>query len=112
MNRPNCEIIRGEVSIFRGGAGGLSYFSSGSFRSTLYVGANWAEALASPDNKTKQIKKRVFDIIKHLKLKKADRISEHTRGVHQIFFNAQPRSGSSPVRRSRQIRIRRCKLVR
>src|SRR5205807_2861119 len=77
--------IRGEVSIFRGGAGGLSYFSSGSFRGTLYVGASWAEALASPDNKTRQMKKLVFDIIKHLKLKKADRISEHTRGVHQIF---------------------------
>src|SRR5438105_12730461 len=93
-------------------AGGLSYFSSGSFRGTLYVGASWAEALASPDNKTKQIKKRVFDIIKHLKLKKADRISEHTPGVHQILFNVQPESGSSHVRRSRQIRIRRRRLVR
>src|SRR5207302_8455266 len=90
VNGPNCEIIRGEVSIFRGGAGGLSYFSSGSFRGSLYVGASWAEALASPDNKTKQIKKRVFDIIKHHKLKKADRISEHTPGVHQILFNVQP----------------------
>src|SRR5205807_3004728 len=84
--------IRGEVSIFRGGAGGLSYFSSGSFRGTLYVGASWAEALASPDNKTRQMKKLVFDIIKHLKLKKADRISEHTRGVHQIF-STQNREG-------------------
>src|SRR5438034_10144855 len=40
VNGPNCEIIRGEVSIFRGGAGGLSYFSSGSFRGTLRVGAS------------------------------------------------------------------------
>src|ERR1700730_14314768 len=95
MNRPNCEIIRGEVSIFRGEAGGLSYFSSGSFRGTLRVGANWPGAVASPDSKTKQIKKRVFDIIKHLKLKKSDRISEHTRGVHQIFFNANPLKGES-----------------
>src|SRR5437868_12489820 len=112
VNRPNCEIIRGEVSIFRGGAGGLSYFSSGSFRGTLYVGASWTEALTSTDNKTKQIKKLVFDIIKYLKLKKADRISEHARGVHQIFFNAQPESGSSHIPRSRQIPIRRRKLVR
>src|SRR5229473_2997854 len=85
MNEPNCEIIRGEVSIFRGGAGGLSYFSSGSFRGTLRVGANWPGAVARPDSKSKQIKKRVFDIIKHLQLKKSDRISERTRGVHQIF---------------------------
>src|SRR5207302_3007117 len=93
-------------------AGGLSYFSSGSLRgSSLRVGA-WAEAAASPDSKTKQMKKRFFDILKHLKLKKADRISEHTRGVHQIFFNAQPESGSLHVRRSRQIPIRRRKLVR
>jgi hypothetical protein len=51
----------------------------------------WAEAAASPDSKTKQIKKLVFDTIKHLKLKKADRISEHTRGVHQ-FFSTQNQS--------------------
>jgi|SRR5882762_8879559 hypothetical protein len=77
-------------------AGGLSYFSSGSFLGTLRVGASWAEAAASPDSKTKQIKKRVFDVIKkHLKLKKGDRISEHTRGVHQIFFNANPLKGES-----------------
>jgi hypothetical protein len=46
-------------------AGGLSYFSSGSFLGTLRVGASWAEAAASPDSKTKQIKKRVFDVIKN-----------------------------------------------
>jgi hypothetical protein len=40
VNRPNGEIMRGEVSIFRGGAGGLSYFSSGSFRGALCVGAS------------------------------------------------------------------------
>jgi|SRR6266404_833675 len=66
-------------------AGGLSYFSSGSFLGTLRVGASWAEAAASPDSKTKQVKKRVLDTIKYLQLKTGDRISERTRGVHQIF---------------------------
>src|SRR5437660_6184231 len=90
--------------------GGISYFSSGSGKRPL--GGLCPEAVASPDSKTKQMKKRVVDTIKHLKLKKGDRISERTRGVHQIFFNAQPESGSSHVRRSRQIPIRRRKLVR
>src|SRR4029077_20884917 len=40
VNEPNCEIIRGEVSIFRGDAGGLSYVSSGSFRGAFCVGAS------------------------------------------------------------------------
>src|SRR6266436_1489747 len=66
-------------------AGGLSYFSSGSFLGTLRVGASWAEAAASPDSKTRQVKKRVLDTIKYLQLKTGDRISERTRGVHQIF---------------------------
>jgi hypothetical protein len=44
MNGPWFEIMRGEVSILRGGDGGLSYFSSGSPRGALRVGANWAEA--------------------------------------------------------------------
>src|ERR1700686_905153 len=60
------ETIRGEVSNRKMYAGGLSYFSSGSLSgSSLREGA-WAEAAASPDNKSKQIKKRVLDIIKHL----------------------------------------------
>src|SRR5438552_3385468 len=66
-------------------AGGLSYFSSGSFRGTLYVGASWAEALASPDNKTRQIKKRVLDIIKHLQLKKAT-VYQNTHPASTKFF--------------------------
>ena len=41
------EIIRGEVSIFRGGAGGLSYLSSGSFRRGSYAGASWADPSAA-----------------------------------------------------------------
>jgi hypothetical protein len=87
-----CEIIRGEVSIFRGGAGGLSYVSSGSVRDSL-CGGSKAEAVASGDNKTKQMKKRAFDTIKDLKLKKADRISERTRGVHQKFFQRKTGHG-------------------
>ena len=40
MNTPYGEIIRGEVSIFRGGDGGSLYFSSGSVRGSLRIGAN------------------------------------------------------------------------
>jgi len=65
-------------------AGGLSYFSSGSVGGSLREGA-WAEAVVSPDSKTKQMEKRVLDTIKGLKLKNGDRISERTRGVHHIF---------------------------
>ncbi len=64
-------------------AGGLSYFSSGSVGGSLREGA-WAEAVLSPDSKTKQMEKRVLDTIKGLKLKKGDRISERTGGVHHI----------------------------
>src|SRR5437667_4692457 len=76
-------------------AGGLSYFSSGSVRDGLRVGSSPApEAVASPNSKSKQIKKRVLNTIKHLKLKKGDRISEHTHGVHQIFSTQnRPRDG-------------------
>src|ERR1700746_996104 len=79
-----CETIRGEVSIFRGGAGGLSYVSSGAVRDSL-CGGSRAEAVASPDSKTKQMKKRAFSTIKNLPLKKGKRISERTRCVHLIF---------------------------
>jgi hypothetical protein len=41
VKTPNCEIIRREVSIFRGGAGGMFFdVSSGSFRGSLRVGAS------------------------------------------------------------------------
>src|SRR5712692_10214995 len=79
-----CETIRGEVSIRKMYAGGLSYFSSGSVRDNLCEGV-WAEAVAIATSEPKQMKKRVLDTIKHPKLKKGDRISERTRGVHQIF---------------------------
>jgi hypothetical protein len=55
MNPSYTEIIRGEVSIFRGGAGGLSYLSSGSPRGAGSVGANWAEVLVKAASETRQI---------------------------------------------------------
>jgi hypothetical protein len=72
VNGPNCEIIRGEVSIFRGGAGGLSYFSSGSFRGTLCVGVNSCpDAVASATGKIRKVKMLVFDGVTQLKVDKA-----------------------------------------
>jgi hypothetical protein len=50
-------------------AGGLSYFSSGSVRGSLRVGV-WPHAMARTDSKTRQVKKLVFDILKHLQLKR------------------------------------------
>ena len=47
VNTPNCEIMRGEVSIFRGGAGGMLYFSSGSFSGSLRMGASVCRRSAS-----------------------------------------------------------------
>src|SRR5260370_37673958 len=55
MNTPNCGTIGGEVPFFRGGAGGLSYFSSGSFRGALYAGASWPEAPARQASELRQI---------------------------------------------------------
>jgi hypothetical protein len=66
VNTPNCEIIRGEVSIFLGGAGGLSYFSSGSFRGAAYVGASCPEAVASEARKARQIKRLVAEAVDDL----------------------------------------------
>jgi hypothetical protein len=48
VNTPNCEIIRGEVSIFRGGAGGMLYFSRGSFSGSSRMGDSFCpETLVS-----------------------------------------------------------------
>jgi hypothetical protein len=63
--------MRGEVSIFRGGAGGLSYFSSGSLKGGLRTGASWAEALVSATNKIRKVKMLVFDAVTQLKVNKA-----------------------------------------
>jgi hypothetical protein len=62
---PNREIIRGKVSIFRGGAGGLSYFSSGSVRERL-CGGVWAEAAASASREIRQTKKLAFETLERL----------------------------------------------
>src|SRR5207237_7413016 len=64
VNAPNCEIIRGEVSIFRGGAGGLSYVSSGSFLGALCVGASWPEAMETKNNENRQMKTTAFNILR------------------------------------------------
>jgi hypothetical protein len=63
--------MRGEVSIFRGGAGGLWYVSSGSFRGSLRTGASWAEALVSATSKIRKVKMLVFEALKQLKVDKA-----------------------------------------
>jgi hypothetical protein len=66
VNAPNCEIIRGEVSIVRGSAGGLSYVSSGTFLGALCVGANWAEAPASVISEIRQVKTVIFTILERI----------------------------------------------
>jgi hypothetical protein len=64
--------MRGEVSIFRGGAGGLSYFSSGSVRDGLRVGSSPApEAAASATSKIKKVKMLVFDAVTKLEVNNA-----------------------------------------
>jgi len=64
--------MRGEVSIFRGGAGGLSYFSSGSFRGTLCVGvSSCPEAPTSAISEIRKVKMLVFEAVKQLEANKA-----------------------------------------
>src|SRR5882762_7513302 len=56
VNTPNCEILRGEVSIFRGGAGGMLYFSSGSLNGCLRMGASvCAETLARASGRSSTV---------------------------------------------------------
>src|SRR5437867_184603 len=70
VNVSSFEIIRGEVSIFRGGAGGLSYISSGTSRGTLVVGATWPEARGIKSSESRQVKTAAFDILKRIIVKK------------------------------------------
>src|SRR2546423_15499190 len=59
VNTPNCEIMRGEVSIFRGGAGGMLYFSSGSLNGGLRIGASgWPEAAGRADFRSRTVTNR------------------------------------------------------
>jgi hypothetical protein len=55
MNAPYTETIRGEVSMFRGGAGGLSYVSRGPFNGAIHTGASWAEAVAVTASDARQM---------------------------------------------------------
>jgi hypothetical protein len=56
VNTPNWEIMRGDVSIFRGGAGGMLYFSRGSVKGGLRMGASCCpEAAESNVSEIKQI---------------------------------------------------------
>jgi hypothetical protein len=66
MNPSYTEIIRGEVSIFRGGAGGLSYVSSGSPRGAGRVGASWAETLAKAASEIRQINGMAVERVENL----------------------------------------------
>jgi hypothetical protein len=66
VNTPNGEIIRGEVSIVRGGAGGLLYFSSGSVKGGLRMGAICPEAVASQASEARQIKRLVAEAVDDL----------------------------------------------
>jgi hypothetical protein len=63
VNEPNREIIRGEVSILRGEAGGLSYFSSGSVRDGLLVGSSCPEAMETKNRESRQVKTLAFNIL-------------------------------------------------
>jgi hypothetical protein len=47
----------------RGGAGGLSYFSSGSVRDGLAVGASWPEAMQTKNSESRQVKTLAFNIL-------------------------------------------------
>ena len=60
------ETIRGEVSIFRGTAGGLSYFSNGSFKGGMLTGASWAEAVARAASENRQINKLMLETVEDL----------------------------------------------
>ena len=66
MKSPYGETIRGEVSIFRGGAGGLSYVSSGWPRGAERVGASWAEAVASAASEARQMIRAVAEDVENL----------------------------------------------
>ncbi|PYL17391.1 MAG: hypothetical protein DMF46_00420 [Verrucomicrobia bacterium] len=70
--------------------GGISYFSSGSGKRPL--GGVCPEAAASPDSKTNQIKKRVLDTIKHLKLKRVTVYQNAHAASIKFLAQNRPRS--------------------
>src|SRR2546423_13521304 len=93
------EIIPGETPVpprKEKGAGGLSYFSSGSVVDTGCEGSRPPEAAASPDNKSRQIKNLVFETIRAPRVEEGQPISEPTRGVHAIL-RRNPNSRTSQL---------------
>src|SRR2546423_13485182 len=83
-----CEMIPGETPVppRKGkGAGGLSYFSSGSVVDTGCEGSRPPEAAANPDSKSRQVKNHVFETIRAPRVEESQPISEPTGGVHAIF---------------------------
>jgi hypothetical protein len=60
------EIIRGDVSILRGGAGGLSYFSSGSLRDIGEVGGSCPEARSTATSESRQARDAAFKVRKKM----------------------------------------------
>jgi hypothetical protein len=66
MNAPYTETIRGDVSIFRGGAGGLSYVSRGPFNGAIRTGASWAIAPGKAINRIRNGKRRVCEAAEDL----------------------------------------------
>ena len=70
--------MRGEVSIFRGGAGGMLYFSRGSLNGAFRMGASvCAEAVGSTSSAVRPMKevkvKSVEDLIVWLKVEELKR---------------------------------------
>jgi len=61
MNGPYTESIRGEVSIFRGGAGGLSYVSKCPFNGLICIDGDWAIAPGEVINRIRKGKRRTCE---------------------------------------------------
>src|SRR5215471_11048334 len=87
MNAPNTETIRGEVSIFRGAAGGLSYVSSNPFRGAGRTGASWADAPGNAIRRIRNGKRRaceaVEDLIGWLKWWRLERLKRSRSKIHE-----------------------------
>src|SRR4051812_23311878 len=66
MKPAYSEIVRGDVSIFRGGAGGLSYVSRCPFNGPVGTGASWAIAPGKAINRIRKGKRRVCEAAEDL----------------------------------------------
>src|SRR6266849_4920903 len=96
MNPPYTEIIRDEVSIFRGCAGGLSYISSGSSRGAGRVGASWGEALVNAASESRQINGIVVGTVVDLIIELRNCVIEtldplHRRSDSRVVYLESPR---------------------